>query len=102
MSRCRRLPKPLSHQALRLRIPLPVAVAVWKRPCQNPPTIPMPVDLDSSLPSSAGNPAGTRPAGEGSASPFNEQNLSSLNNNEMESTVIESTIPTEHSGSTEL
>uniref|UniRef100_A0A131YL90 Starvin n=1 Tax=Rhipicephalus appendiculatus TaxID=34631 RepID=A0A131YL90_RHIAP len=67
-----------------------------------PPTIPMPVDLDSSLPSSAGNPAGTRPTGEGSASPFNEQNLSSLNNNEMESTVIESTIPTEHSGSTEL
>lgn len=73
-----------------------------EEPTPEPPTIPMPVDLDTSLPSSSGNAAEAGPVGPGSMSPFNEQNLSSLNNNEMESTVTEGTIPTEHSGSTEL
>uniref|UniRef100_L7M197 Putative starvin n=1 Tax=Rhipicephalus pulchellus TaxID=72859 RepID=L7M197_RHIPC len=67
-----------------------------------PQTISMPLDLDSSAPSSSGHPAEATSIEPGSASPFNEQNLSSVNNNEMESTVVEGTIPTEHSGSTEL
>ncbi|KAH8037068.1 hypothetical protein HPB51_008492 [Rhipicephalus microplus] len=73
-----------------------------EEPTPEPPTIPMPVDLDNSLPGSSGNIAEAVPVAPGCTSPFNEQNLSSLNNSEMESTVMESTIPTEHSGSTEL
>lgn len=69
-------------------------------PAPELPTIPMPVDIDASLAGSSGNSAEGPTAG--SASPFNEQNLSSLNNSEVESTHIEGTIPTEHSGSTEL
>lgn len=70
-------------------------------PAPEPPTIPMPVDIDTSLTGSSGKAPEAEPDA-GSASPFNEQNLSSLNNSEMESTVVEGSIPTEHSGSTEL
>lgn len=73
-----------------------------EEPTPEPPTIPMPVDLDNSLPGSSGNIAEAVPVAPGCTSPFNEQNLSSLNNSEMENTIMESTIPTEHSGSTEL
>ncbi|XP_065302403.1 BAG family molecular chaperone regulator 3-like isoform X1 [Dermacentor albipictus] len=69
-------------------------------PAPELPTIPMPVDIDPCAASSSGNLAGGPHAG--SASPFNEQNLFSLNHSEDESTHIEGSIPTEHSGSTEL
>lgn len=62
-----------------------------------PPAVPMPVDFDTSLAASSTNPVEEPNAG--SASPFNEQNLSSLDNSSVgEPTHLENTIPTEHSG----
>uniref|UniRef100_A0A1E1X9C7 Putative bag family molecular chaperone regulator 3 n=1 Tax=Amblyomma aureolatum TaxID=187763 RepID=A0A1E1X9C7_9ACAR len=63
-----------------------------------PPAVPMPVDIDTSLADSGTSPIGEPNAG--SASPFNEQNLSSLDNSSSvgEATHLENTIPTEHSG----
>ncbi|XP_077490111.1 BAG domain-containing protein starvin isoform X1 [Amblyomma americanum] len=62
------------------------------------PAVPMPVDIDSSLAASGTNQVEEPNAG--SASPFNEQNLSSLDNNNSvgEATHIEDSIPTEHTG----
>lgn len=61
------------------------------------PAVPMPVDIDTSL-AFGTNPVEKRD--EGSASPFNEQSLSSLDNNNSlgEATHLENTMSTEHSG----
>lgn len=64
------------------------------------PSIPMPVDLDSSITHSSADSA--EQAGPGRGTPVNEQSLSSIGESEMERSLAETSIPTEHSGSTEL